>query len=134
MNTLLMVTGSILLSVAAVLHIFFFYLESVAFSRPSSWKRFGVRSAEAAETIRPWAFNQGFYNLFIAVGTLAGVALLTVTSLVQAGIAAVLFGAMVMIGASLVLVMSDGRMAMAAAIQGGIPLVGSVAIVASLFV
>lgn len=131
MNTALLVAGSVLVSLGAVLHIFFFYLESVAWSTPSSWKRFGVKNAEAAETIKPWAFNQGYYNLFIAIGTLVGVALIVLTALTQAGVAVAVFGALIMVGASVVLVSTNKRMARAALIQGGAPFIGVVLLLAS---
>ena len=131
-NTLLVAAGSVLVSLAALLHIYFFYLESVSWSKPSSWKTFGVRSAEDAETVRPWAFNQGFYNLFIAVGTLVGVTLIAVGGLTHVGIALALFGSLTMVGAATVLVLSNKRMARAAAIQGGAPLVGAILLAASL--
>ncbi|HVQ22191.1 MAG TPA: DUF1304 domain-containing protein, partial [Candidatus Saccharimonadia bacterium] len=56
--------------VAALLHVGFFYLESIAFRRPTTWARFGIASQEQAEIVRPMAFNQGFYNLFLAVGVI----------------------------------------------------------------
>ena len=37
--------------------------------------RFGLRSAEDAAIVRPMAFNQGFYNLFLALGIAGGLAL-----------------------------------------------------------
>jgi putative membrane protein len=133
MNTALLIAGSILVSLGALLHVFFFYLESVSWSKPSSWKRFGVKSAEDAETVKPWAFNQGYYNLFIAIGTLVGVGLIALTDLDQAGIAIAIFGALIMAGAGVVLVSTNRRMAKAALIQGAAPFIGAVLLAVSLF-
>ncbi|MEO5320890.1 DUF1304 domain-containing protein [Arthrobacter sp. CC3] len=58
--------------VAALLHVYIFTMESVTWTRPATWKRFGVASQADAETTRPLAYNQGFYNLFLAVGALIG--------------------------------------------------------------
>ncbi len=59
--------------IAALLHVYIFTMESVTWTRPATWKRFGVASQADAETTRPMAYNQGFYNLFLAVGALIGI-------------------------------------------------------------
>jgi putative membrane protein len=59
--------------VAAALHVYIFTMESVTWTKPATWKRFGVASQADAETTRPLAFNQGFYNLFLAIGAFIGV-------------------------------------------------------------
>lgn len=59
---------------AAVLHIVFFLAESVLWRKPAVRKGFSM-SREQAETTRLLAFNQGFYNLLLAGGMLAGLAL-----------------------------------------------------------
>jgi len=66
---LLVVAAALL---AAALHAWFFVLESVWFRRASVWARFGLRSQEQAEVARSFAYNQGFYNLFLAVGAAWG--------------------------------------------------------------
>ena len=60
---------------AAAIHVLFFVLESVLFRRPFAWRTFGIRTQQDAETTRDWALNQGFYNLFLAVGVFVGVLL-----------------------------------------------------------
>ena len=72
------VFAQVLVALAAALHVLFFAMESVLFMRPAVHRRFGV-SREHAEVVRPMAFNQGFYNLFLAVG-LATVVLLSACS------------------------------------------------------
>jgi putative membrane protein len=57
---------------AALLHVYIFTMESVTWTRPATWKRFGIASQADAETSRPLAYNQGFYNLFLALGALIG--------------------------------------------------------------
>lgn len=57
---------------AAALHVYIFTMESLTWTKPATWKRFGVASQADAETTRPLAYNQGFYNLFLAIGAFAG--------------------------------------------------------------
>jgi putative membrane protein len=112
-------------SLAAVLHVGFFYLEAIAFRRPEIHRRFLVGDAQQAETIRPWALNQGWYNLLIAAGTAVGVVLFA-AGRHTAGRSLTGFGCAIMLGAALVLIGSDRRMARAAATQGLFPLIALV--------
>jgi putative membrane protein len=111
---------------AAATHVLFFTLESVIFTRPQVYRRFLVKSAEDAETLRPMALNQGFYNLFLAIGAVVGVILMG-----DAGKALIYLACGSMLGAALVLIGSDRRMARAAATQGLFPLLAIVFLVLS---
>jgi putative membrane protein len=102
--------------VAALLHVGFFYLESVAFVRPTVWPRFGLATQEQADIVRPMALNQGFYNLFLAVGILGGLALIA-SGDPDAGRPVVLFACLCMVGAGLVLIATDRRLVRAALLQ-----------------
>jgi putative membrane protein len=113
--------GQLAALVAGVLHVFFFCLESLWFTRRQAYRRFLVREADA-EAVRPWAFNQGFYNLFLALGIFGGVIALH-SGQETAGRAVVLFCCAAILGAAVVLIASDRRMARAAALQGLPPLV-----------
>ena len=75
------------------------------------------------------AFNQGFYNLFLAVGVAVGVGL-AAGGQVAEGRAMVLVACGVMLGAAVVLFASNRRFLVAALIQGGPPLVAIVATLA----
>ncbi|MGO4189623.1 DUF1304 domain-containing protein [Pseudarthrobacter sp. TAF60_1] len=69
-----MILASLLFAfIAAALHAYIFTMESVTWTRPATWKRFGLNSQADAETTKPLAYNQGFYNLFLAVGAFIGV-------------------------------------------------------------
>lgn len=71
-----MILASLLLAfLAAALHVYIFIMESVTWTRPATWKRFGVGSQADAETTRPLAYNQGFYNLLLAIGAFIGIGL-----------------------------------------------------------
>lgn len=55
----------------AVLHCLFFKLESIDFMKEKVLKKFGL-SYEQGRVVKVWAFNQGFYNLFLAFGLFYG--------------------------------------------------------------
>ena len=63
----------VLMTIAGLLHIGFFVIESLLWRRPSVHRIFGVSSEADAETMAFALFNQGYYNLFLAAGTFAGV-------------------------------------------------------------
>ncbi|MBT2567934.1 DUF1304 domain-containing protein [Arthrobacter sp. ISL-85] len=71
-----MILASLLFAfLAGALHVFIFTMESLTWTRPATWKRFGVASQSDAEATRSLAYNQGFYNLFLAIGAFIGVGL-----------------------------------------------------------
>ncbi len=111
---------------AAAIHAWFFVLESLWFMRPSVFGRFGIASVEQARVVRSFAYNQGFYNLFLAAGVVIGVALASAGDAV-AGRAVVLFACGSMIAAGVVLMTHNGSFARAAAIQAVPPLIAIVA-------
>ena len=111
---------------AAAFHVLFFVLESVTFSQPSVAARFGMTTPEQIAAVRPMAFNQGFYNLFLAIGIVGGLALVAAGS-VDAGRAVVLFACACMVGAGAVLLSTNRRFVRSAAIQALPPLVAIVA-------
>jgi putative membrane protein len=115
--------------VGAAFHVLFFVLESVTFSQPNVAARFGLSTPEQIATVRPMAFNQGFYNLFLAIGIAGGLALVAAGS-AEAGRAIVLFACACMVGAGVVLFASSRRFARSAAIQAVPPLIAIVAAIA----
>jgi putative membrane protein len=115
-------------AIAALIHVWFFVLESVMFMRPNVWKRFGLDSQEHAEVVRSFAYNQGFYNLFLAAGVGIGVALVWVGN-VSAGRAVTLFVCGSMMAAGVVLFLYSRSFLRAAAIQAIPPLVAILAII-----
>ncbi|MEV0029743.1 DUF1304 domain-containing protein [Nocardia sp. NPDC050793] len=109
----------ILAVLAALLHGYIFVLESLRFAEPKVYAgTFHVERADLA-AVQPWAFNQGWYNLFLAIGTLIGALLLP--TLPQAGWALLLIGCGSMVAAAGVLVATDRRFVKAALIQGTLP-------------
>ncbi len=112
---------------AALIHVLFFVMESVLFTRPAVWPRFGLRSQEHADVVRPMAFNQGFYNLFLAVGIAVGLAL-AAGDADSSGMALVVFACSCMVAAGVVLVLTNRRFLPAAAVQALPPLLAIVLI------
>ncbi|HZP67371.1 MAG TPA: DUF1304 domain-containing protein [Rudaea sp.] len=109
---------------AAAIHVLIFCMESVWFMRPAVHKRFGAATPADAEARRLFAFNQGFYNLFLASGIFTGLALLHLGGNAVVAQTLVLFNCACMIGAGIVLFVSAGRrMLRAATIQAVFPLV-----------
>lgn len=121
----MIVLATVVVTLAAALHIGIFVMESVAWARPAVWKRFGVADQAAADTTRPMAYNQGFYNLFLAIGAIIGLILYGV-GLHPAGLALILFTMASMLAASIVLVTTGRGYLRPAIIQGVLPLIGIV--------
>lgn len=129
-----MVVALVAAALAAALHVSIFVMESVLWTTPRVRATFGVTSDAQAEHTRPLAFNQGFYNLFLAIVTGVGVVLVGVAASDEgraAGIALLVAGLGSMLAAALVLVLSDRSKARAAAVQGTFPLVGLLALLVS---
>ncbi len=110
----------------AAIHVWFFVLESLLFGRPGVAARFGLRTDEQIAVVRPMAFNQGFYNLFLAVGIAAGIAQIAAGEEV-AGRAIVLFCCACMVGAGIVLFATSRRFLQASIVQALPPLVAILA-------
>ena len=112
--------------VAAGIHVWIFALESLWFMRPSVHSRFGLASEDQARTVRSFAYNQGFYNLFLAAGAVGGVAKALLGD-AEAGVPVMFFACGSMVAAGVVLVTHNRGFARAAAIQAGPPLVAILA-------
>jgi len=120
----MLTVGLVLAGLAAALHVYIFFMESLAWTKPSTRAVFGT-SAEEAEATKELAFNQGFYNLFLAVLAGLGIAL-TASGAEDVGPALVLAGVGSMAAAAIVLLVSSPSHASAALKQGVIPLLAVV--------
>jgi len=123
-------TGLVLIGAAALLHVWIFVLESLAWTSPRARATFGTTPEEARAT-RALAFNQGFYNLFLAVAAGAGVVVLTASG-GPVGATLAFTGAGSMVAAGLVLALSDRSRLRAALVQAGPPLLGCALLAAGL--
>jgi putative membrane protein len=122
--------GLVLAALAALVHVYIFTLESLTWTSARTRATFGT-TPEQAEATKELAFNQGFYNLFLAVVTAVGVVVVA-TGSTGVGAALVLAGTGSMLLAALVLVLSSPAKARAAAVQGVLPLLAVVATVIAL--
>jgi putative membrane protein len=106
---------------AALLHVYIFVMESLTWTSPRTRAVFGT-TAEEAQTTKELAFNQGFYNLFLAVVAAIGTAMV-VSGYRSVGVALVLASVGSMLAAAVVLLASSPDKARAAVTQGCFPLV-----------
>ena len=132
MSGVFLVLGVIFVAIAALIHVVIFALESVLWSRPATWKRFGLRTQEEADIVKPMAYNQGFYNVFLALGAGAGIVMIAYANVQPQGIALSIFVLLSMLLASIVLITSNSKLARAAMTQGIAPLIGLIFLVLSL--
>ena len=114
----MLIVACVLAAVAALLHVYIFVLESVRWEHPATRRVFGT-TAETAATTRGLAYNQGFYNLFLAVGAAAGAVVAPNDRAV--GLTLLLFACGSMLAAALVLLLSDRSKTRAALVQGTVP-------------
>lgn len=123
----MLTAGLIFASLAALLHVYIFVMESLTWTSPRTRATFGL-SVEAAQNTKELAFNQGFYNLFLAI--VSGVGIVAVlTGHAAIGAALVLAGVGSMLAAALVLLLSSPDKARAAITQGLFPLIAVILLV-----
>ena len=125
---MLAILATVFAALAAILHVYIFLMESVRWTQPAVWKRFGVPDQATADAVKPMAYNQGFYNLFLAIGAIIGLALFWAGGAVAevAGRTLVLFTLGSMVAAALVLISTGSKYLRAALLQGTLPLIGFV--------
>ncbi|MCV7423043.1 DUF1304 domain-containing protein [Mycobacterium yunnanensis] len=116
--------GLIFAVLAALLHVYIWILEAFRWTAPRTRATFGT-TVEEAETTKLMAFNQGFYNLFLAVVTVVGVGF-TISGGTRVGAALLFAGVGSMLAAAAVLLVSAPAKARSAVIQGTFPLLAVV--------
>lgn len=126
----MLTAGLVVAALAAVLHVYIFVMESLTWTSPRTRATFGT-TAEEAETTKLLAFNQGFYNLFLAVVTVVGIVAVLLGH-TAVGAALVFTGVGSMAAAALVLVASARDKARAAITQGTLPVIAIVLLVVGL--
>lgn len=118
-------------SLAATIHFGFFIFESFWFQRPDSAKIFRL-SPDSHRALKPWVLNQGYYNLFLSLGMFAGLFSVLRLQVMVAG-ALTGFAALSMLGAGIVLWISQPRMWRWALLQLLPPLLGLIFIFSHVF-
>jgi putative membrane protein len=120
----MIVAGLVFAGLAAALHVYIFVLESLLWTAPRTRAVFGTTENEAVTT-KLLAFNQGFYNLFLALITTAGIVAFAI-GCTGVGAALVFAGTGSMALAALVLVLSSPDKVRAAITQGTFPVLAIV--------
>jgi putative membrane protein len=126
----LITAGLVFAILAALLHVYIFVMESLTWTSARTRATFGT-TPETAETTKELAFNQGFYNLFLAIVTAVGV-IGVFTGHRAVGAALVFAGVGSMLAAAVVLLTSSPDKARAAVTQGTFPLIAIVLLVIGL--
>src|SRR3954464_3375969 len=103
---------------AALLHVYIFVMESFTWTSPRTRATFGT-TAEEAETTKLLAFNQGFYNLFLALVAAVGIAF-AISGGTRVGVALLFAGVGPMLAAAIVLLASSPGKARSAVVQGAL--------------
>jgi putative membrane protein len=117
-------------ALAALFHVMAFVFESILWTRPAIYGRFGVKSQAEADTVKNMAYNQGFYNLALALGVVVGLVLLPQggdTFVVAKTL--VVFGTACMTIAGLVLATTGRSYLRSAAIQFGLSALALVSVI-----
>ncbi|MEW2480499.1 DUF1304 domain-containing protein [Mycobacterium sp. NPDC049093] len=126
----MVIAGLVFAALAAVLHIYIFVMESLTWTSPRTRATFGI-SEEEAQATKELAFNQGFYNLFLAIVTVIGIVAVGLGHN-AVGAALVFAGVGSMLAAAVVLLTSSPDKARAAVTQGAFPLIAVVLLVIGL--
>jgi putative membrane protein len=126
------IIGLVLAGLAAALHVFIFYMESIAWTSPRARATFNT-TPEEAEATKSLAYNQGFYNLFLAVAVIIGI-LCVSGGATAVGFTLVLTGVGSMLAAAFVLLFSNADLVASAIKQGIFPFLAVVMLVLGLAV
>ena len=119
-------------ALAALVHVYIFYLESIVWTSKKARAVFGT-TAEEAQITRALAFNQGFYNLFLAIVVIIGIGFMGAGES-EIGATAIIIGAGSMTAAALVLLLSNPGKRKAAMTQGAFPLLCLITLTIALMV
>ncbi len=122
----MLTAGLIVAGLAALLHVYIFVMESLTWTSPRTRATFGLTEQQAVDT-KELAFNQGFYNLFLAIVTAIGIAAI-IMGCKGIGLALIFAGIGSMAAAALVLLLSSPDKARAAITQGTLPVLGIAAL------
>lgn len=118
--------GLIFAGLAALLHVYIWVMESLTWTSARTRATFGITEQEALAT-KELAFNQGFYNLFLAIITGIGITI-GGFGYYDAATALIFAGTGSMLAAAVVLLVSSPEKARAAITQGTLPLIAIVLI------
>jgi len=124
--------GLFFAALAALLHVYIWVMESLTWTSKRTRATFGITEEQALAT-KEMAFNQGFYNLFLAIITVTGIVIGGIGHN-YVGLALVFAGIGSMLAAALVLLISSPDKARAAITQGVLPLIAIVLLIVGLVI
>ena len=113
------ITGLVLAIAAALIHVLIFKMESISWTSEKTLITFNMSPQQAANT-KEMAFNQGFYNLFLAIELLGAIIYYTASHAV--GLSLMFFGTGSMLAAAALLFITSPDKRPAALKQGTTPL------------
>jgi putative membrane protein len=119
------ISTKIFVILAGLLHVVIFAMESLFFMNEKVYTRFGLFTVEHAQIVQAFAYNQGWYNLFLAIAALMGVFFAKKMN-PNVGNTLSLYACFSMLAAALVLITSSPEMARAAITQGLFPCIAIV--------
>ncbi|RNE48088.1 DUF1304 domain-containing protein [Corynebacterium alimapuense] len=122
----MIIAGLVLTGIAALLHVFIFYIQAIAWTGERARSVFNNSEQEALAT-KEMAFNQGFYNLFLAIAIFSGIIAFALGN-TAIGATLVFTGAGSMAAAATVLLITSPDKRSAALKQGVIPALGVIAL------
>ena len=122
----MLIAGLIIAGLAALLHVYIFTMEAITWTSPRTRATFGISAQQALDT-KELAFNQGFYNLFLAIVAAVGIGAIKL-GYNGIGLALIFAGVGSMAAAALVLLLSSPDKARAAITQGTLPVLAIVAL------
>ena len=122
----MLIAGLTAAGLAALLHVYIFVMESLTWTSPRTRATFGL-SEQQAQATKELAFNQGFYNLFLAIVTAVGIGAVLL-GCKTTGLALIFAGIGSMAAAALVLLLSSRDKARAAITQGIFPAIAVAAL------
>lgn len=120
-----MVISLVFVFISVVFHLAAFAMESLLWHHPAV-RRLMTGRAAVHDDVRLWAFNQGFYNLFFAIGMLVG-AFCWMAGDETVGRTLVIFTCASMVAAGAVLFISDRRLWRGMLAQSAPPLAAVIA-------
>ena len=115
---------------AVVIHGYLFVLAALRFDAPVARGVFRITSEEQAQAARPWAYQYGFFHLFLAVVVAAGVVILLWGSR-GVGVTVIVVGAALMVATAVLHGAVDRSLRLAAAAQCLAPLLAIYSAVAA---
>ena len=127
----MIVAGLVMAGIAAAIHVYIFYMESFAWTSETVRATFDT-TAEQAEATKEMAYNQGFYNLFLAIAVGVGIVVYALDR-TTVGATLVLTGTVSMAAAGTVLLLSSPDRAASALKQLVPPLLAAIVLVVGLF-